>query len=397
MMRSLLSFLLIIASVTLHAAEPADSISHGRWQPAPQRYIPAAIGAGMLAEGAIATAAAPATSHTWARKHSSTAVDVAQYAPIVFPWAIKTFGGKTRSGWGRMAASQAISAVLMVGTVESTKTIAGHWRPNRSDNRSFPSGHTAWAFLGATMTAIELADQSPWYAVGAYTFASGIAMQRVISENHFPSDVVAGAGIGILAAEIGYYLGDAIFNHHDLANPGRPFEEASQNPSFVGLATRMSIPLTQIQGLTLLPGISSGVTGAWAFGRFWSVGAEVTLQSTPILVESTFAGMQNSIGMALAPRFILPLSRRASFTASISGGYARHLSLSTPDDALTSGKGTPQGGISAGATLALTKSLSVEASAGYQLSRYCFTLRGSENLCGTLSSLSLGVTTRINL
>ena len=64
---------------------------------------------------------------------------------------LKVSGVKGRSSWGRMLASNAMSVALMAGIVNSLKYSAQVERPDGTDLRSFPSGHTATAFMTATM------------------------------------------------------------------------------------------------------------------------------------------------------------------------------------------------------------------------------------------------------
>jgi membrane-associated phospholipid phosphatase len=67
---------------------------------------------------------------------------------------------------------------------------------------SFPSGHTAFAFLGASFLSATFAAEYPdskWKApliAGSYTLATGIALMRILSGNHFLTDVLVGAAIG---------------------------------------------------------------------------------------------------------------------------------------------------------------------------------------------------------
>lgn len=73
---------------------------------------------------------------------------------------------------------------------------------NGDYRRSFPSGHTAMAFASAafltTVMCLDDAD-SPWRIptmVGSLAIATGIAASRVLSGNHYLTDVLAGAFIG---------------------------------------------------------------------------------------------------------------------------------------------------------------------------------------------------------
>jgi membrane-associated phospholipid phosphatase len=69
-------------------------------------------------------------------------------------------------------------------------------------DESFPSGHTALAFCAATSFAVlglELAADNPatpWLVAGGYCLATATGVLRVVSGNHFLSDVAAGAALG---------------------------------------------------------------------------------------------------------------------------------------------------------------------------------------------------------
>ena len=93
---------------------------------------------------------------------------------------------------------------FMLITVFGLKSITGVTRPDASDNQSFPSGHTAQAFLAASIVHAELRDKSQWYGIGAYGIATSVAALRMLNNKHWQSDVFAGAGLGILSAHLAY-------------------------------------------------------------------------------------------------------------------------------------------------------------------------------------------------
>ena len=93
---------------------------------------------------------------------------------------------------------------IMLASTFAVKYLRGEARPDGSDNLSFPSGHTAQAFLAASIVHTEFRDKSQWYGVGAYTIATSVAALRMINDKHWQSDVVAGAGFGILSAHLAY-------------------------------------------------------------------------------------------------------------------------------------------------------------------------------------------------
>lgn len=132
-----------------------------------------------------------------------------QFAPMAVMFGLKSFGVPSRSSWGRMIASDALSAALMAGVVNGLKYSAKVTRPDGSNRRSFPSGHTATAFMTATMLTKEYGYLSPWVGIGSYTIATGTGLMRMANNKHWLSDVICGAGIGILTTEAGYWLTDS--------------------------------------------------------------------------------------------------------------------------------------------------------------------------------------------
>ena len=93
---------------------------------------------------------------------------------------------------------------IMLASTFAVKYLSRETRPNGEDNLSFPSGHTAQAFLAASIVHTEFRDKSQWYGIGAYTIATSVAALRMINDKHWQSDVVAGAGFGILSAHLAY-------------------------------------------------------------------------------------------------------------------------------------------------------------------------------------------------
>ena len=100
----------------------------------------------------------------------------------------------------------ATSYLFMYGVVQITKKATSVVRPRGWHDDSFPSGHTSVAFTGAHLLYKEYKHISPWIGVGGYLIASTAGTLRVINRAHWVSDVITGAGIGILSAEIGYLM-----------------------------------------------------------------------------------------------------------------------------------------------------------------------------------------------
>ena len=120
---------------------------------------------------------------------------------------------------------------IMLASTFAVKYLRGEARPNGSDNLSFPSGHTAQAFLAASIVHTEFRDKSQWYGVGAYTIATSVAALRMINDKHWQSDVVAGAGFGILSAHLAY------LSHRNRWGRKSIGRDVSMTPTYFGNGT----------------------------------------------------------------------------------------------------------------------------------------------------------------
>ncbi len=169
--------------------------------------------------------------------------DYIQYSPLLLTWGLKATGYEGRSQWGRLLASNALSAVIMAGLVNGIKYSAAEERPDGSTSNSFPSGHTATAFMAATILHKEYGlTRSLWYSVGGYAVATGIGAFRVMNNRHWVSDVMMGAGIGILSTELGYALSDIIFkDKYTIRREMENLNDLSEHPSFFTLQAGVGI------------------------------------------------------------------------------------------------------------------------------------------------------------
>ncbi|MCK4990709.1 MAG: phosphatase PAP2 family protein [Bacteroidales bacterium] len=94
-------------------------------------------------------------------------------------------------------------AGLSTGIIKGVTDIQ---RPDGSDFRSFPSSHTALAFVSATFLHEEYKDQSIWYGIAGYSIATASGVLRMLNNKHWMSDVLVGAGLGILTTKIMYWI-----------------------------------------------------------------------------------------------------------------------------------------------------------------------------------------------
>ena len=95
--------------------------------------------------------------------------DYTQYFGPAMTVGLKLGGYEGRSDWGRLLASAAMSYGIMAGLVNGIKYTASEMRHDGSSANSWPSGHTATSFVGATMLHKEYGlTRSPWFSVAGY-------------------------------------------------------------------------------------------------------------------------------------------------------------------------------------------------------------------------------------
>lgn len=130
--------------------------------------------------------------------------DYAQFAPFVALYAFEWAGMIPRTDWQNRTAIMIKGQILNLGTVYILKKAINETRPDGTQY-SFPSGHTANAFAGATLLAIEYGQNHKWVPYAAYAVAGGVGVMRMVNNKHYISDVLFGAGLGILSIKTAYW------------------------------------------------------------------------------------------------------------------------------------------------------------------------------------------------
>lgn len=126
-----------------------------------------------------------------------------QYVPIVADMGLDWLGVEAEHSTVDRIMAAGIGFMSEVIIVNGIKYTVKEERPDGSARNSFPSGHSATAFLGAELVRHEYG----WgWGAGAYAVATSVAALRVYHHRHYWWDTVAGAGCGILSANIGYWL-----------------------------------------------------------------------------------------------------------------------------------------------------------------------------------------------
>ena len=242
-----------------------------------------------------------------------------QFAGIGLTVGLKMAGVEGRSSWPRLFASSLASYGVMAAFVNGIKYTASELRPDGSTRNSWPSGHTATAFVGATILHKEYGlTRSPWYSIGGYTVATATGVMRVLNNRHWISDVLSGAGIGILSTELAYGICDLLFKEKGLLmNDLAFYPDLRENPSFfsismgIGLGNKnLTLPGfnfgiqlpdddpdydgadTQSLKLKFRSATAVGVEGAYFFNPYIGIGARLRVKSTPINGWSQFTNIE---------------------------------------------------------------------------------------------------------
>lgn len=135
-----------------------------------------------------------------------SAGDIVQYTPALSVYGLNALGIEGKHNLKERSIILGTAFVIMGTTVFGMKKLTQVNRPDDSNITSFPSGHTATAFMGAEFLYQEYKDVSIWYGVSGYLVASGVAYLRIYNNRHWLTDVVAGAGFGIISTKVAYWI-----------------------------------------------------------------------------------------------------------------------------------------------------------------------------------------------
>lgn len=298
-----------------------------------------------------------------------------QYLPLAATLGLKALGVESRSSWARMAVSGAAGGAIMLAATQSMKHIISTGRPDNTDDHSFPSGHTATAFVTATILHREYGHISPLVSIGGYATAAATGILRIRKNRHWASDVAAGAGIGILATELGYCITDALFRNKGLDITGRKdiISNRGYKPSFVGIRTGFNVPLGNFRLNDILDFRTSGgycaaVEGAYFVNTHIGIGGKIGTASCNIITNGRQAEpdrlelLNASAGVYAS----CPVSKRWLAGTKLTAGLVHYGNLYLASQTVDGGNGFGAGtGLSF--TFRARKDMSVCFSADYDL------------------------------
>jgi membrane-associated phospholipid phosphatase len=178
---------------------------------------------------------------TYFPRFRTQADDFTLIVPALAVYGLGAAGVAGKHAPGQQTVLLLLSEAVANGIMLGLKGTVGTLRPDGTTRNSFPSGHTTNAFVAAEFLHQEYKHRSGWYSVAGYSVAAATGVMRVLNNRHWLSDVLAGAGIGMLSTK-GIYL----------AYPWAYRKITGRSPNKVGL----------------IPTYRGGSTGFYAMIRF---------------------------------------------------------------------------------------------------------------------------------
>ena len=207
--------LLLTNSATMAAQQPiGDSIPAGQFNT--KQWIAPAI----LFTAGSSIAAIPSLRKLETRiydgfnpKREITHIDdYTQYLPVLAVFTLDAAGLKGKNKPQQQLLLYALGNITAAAIVQPMKRIVQRERPNSSDFRSFPSGHTSTAFVAAEFLHQEFGHHSPWISVAGYATVAATGYLRLYNNQHWLGDVLAGAAIGMASTKFIYWMDRRIKN-----------------------------------------------------------------------------------------------------------------------------------------------------------------------------------------
>lgn len=150
--------------------------------------------------------------------HKTSIDNYMHYAPAVATLGLGLCGVKGQHAFKDRAIIMMMSYATMAAVVNVAKYTFKEKRPDSTTRNSFPSGHTATAFVGAEMLFQEYRTTHPWIGYTAYGISAVVAYLRMHNDVHWANDVLAGAAVGMLSTKFAYWLYPKIFREKKREN-----------------------------------------------------------------------------------------------------------------------------------------------------------------------------------
>ena len=140
----------------------------------------------------------------------TSAADYLMWTPSASVYLLDAFKVKTTHNFHEHLILDAGSILITGGLGYGMRIISKNIKAYNSPNTKFPSGHTANAFRGAEILHQELKGTNPILSYSGYLVATGVGLLRIYDKDHLLSEVIAGAGLGIISTKLTYWILDKV-------------------------------------------------------------------------------------------------------------------------------------------------------------------------------------------
>lgn len=271
-----------------------------------------------------------------------------QFLPFALTVGLKLGGVKSSSSWKKFLFASAMSYIIDESIVNIMKSSIYEKRPDISANNSFPSGHTALAFMNAHIFVKEYAEDNWLVSTLAYTTASFTGAMRVMNQRHWMGDVLAGAGIGLFSAETAYCLADFFFDRQNKTKQDlfyhHPLTELKKERFWADISTTYNYSFNKykIHGyidVEFANGGAVGVESAWMYNTFLGVGVNADYSNYRYVKHDAwekydiafyYIGLSQYLSLPIDPR--VSVGCRVGIGMSYSEHYKKLLFVSVPNE-----------------------------------------------------------------
>lgn len=136
----------------------------------------------------------------------TNAADYLMWVPSASIYAMDAFHVKTQHTFKEHLILDVGSVLITGGLGFGMRKISEHISAYNTHDTKFPSGHAANVFRGAEIVHQELKYSHPVLSYSGYVVATGVGLLRIYNKNHLLSEVITGAGVGILSTKLTYWI-----------------------------------------------------------------------------------------------------------------------------------------------------------------------------------------------
>ena len=140
----------------------------------------------------------------------TNAEDYLMWTPSASVYIMDAFKIKTKHTFKEHLILDAGSIVITGGIGYAMRLISRNINVYTTQGTKFPSGHTANAFRGAEILHQELKYNNKLLSYSGYLVATAVGVLRIYNKDHLLTEVLAGAGLGILSSKLTYWIFDKV-------------------------------------------------------------------------------------------------------------------------------------------------------------------------------------------